>query len=408
MARRPANARAVVPRRRPSAANLRAPRGGACYTAPTKPRRSGVLPRAKRALPLAPTESAKAAKLRYVDDSLPGIHRFPRGKGFTYRFTGGGTVKDPAVLARIRALVIPPAWRDVWICAAEDGHVQATGRDARGRKQYRYHARFREIREETKFERMLDFAAALPRIRAKVDADMRITALSRERVLATLVRLLEITLIRIGNEEYARENASFGLTTLRTRHVDIAGQKVRFRFRGKSGVEHAVSVHDRRVARVVARCTDLPGQLLFQYLDDAGDLCAVDASDVNAYLRAIDAAEFTTKEFRTWAATVLAATSLHALGLEEARSIAARKANVVQVVKDVARRLGNTAAVCRKCYIHPEIVEAYLDGVFALEGLPSEVPPAPSDAAVLATGEVAVLAFLKARAARRRSERQAA
>lgn len=357
--------------------------------------------RVRRRLPTDPLESAKAADLRYVDDSGPGIRRLKHGKGFSYRRPDGSVVKDSATLRRIASLVIPPAWTNVWICASADGHIQATGRDARGRKQYRYHPRFRQIRDETKYERMVMFAQALPTIRARVDEDLRRPGLSREKVLASLVRLLEITLIRVGNEEYARENASFGLTTLRARHVDVEGTSIRFRFRGKSGVVHEVQVQDRRVAKVVARCTDLPGQVLFQYVDDEGVCRTVESSDVNAYLRQIG--EFTAKDFRTWAGTVLAAKALAVLVGESATAL---KKNVAQAIKTVAARLGNTAAVCRRCYVHPEVVDAYLEQQLALDELPPTVrnPGAPE----LSATEKAVLELLCARASRRRMQLEAA
>jgi DNA topoisomerase I len=311
-------------------------------------------------LPTDPVESAKAAHCRYVDDSTPGIRRIAAGKGFRYVSTAGKTIRDREVLARIKSLVIPPAWTHVWICPEADGHIQATGRDQRNRKQYRYHPRFREIREETKYERMMQFAEALPAIRTKVDEDLENPGLTRDKVLATVVRLLEITLIRVGNEEYARENGSFGLTTMRMRHVDIIGSTIEFHFRGKSGKEQAVEVHDRRLARIVQRCSDLPGEVLFQYVDDDGIRRSVESSDVNEYLRRISGAELTAKDFRTWAATVLAAQALKELVAFDSK--AAAKKNVVEAVKSVASRLGNTPAVCRKCYVHPQIFDAYLDG----------------------------------------------
>jgi DNA topoisomerase-1 len=303
-----------------------------------------------------PTESARAAHCRYVDDRGPGIRRLRVGRGFRYVDESGRPV-DAATRARIRALVIPPAWTDVWICPSAQGHIQATGRDARGRKQYRYHARFREVRDETKFARMLEFAAALPQIRARLDRDLARPGFARERVLATVVRLLEITLIRIGNEEYARANGSFGLTTLRSRHVDVEGSTITFRFRGKIGKAHVVQVTDRRVARMVARCNDLPGEVLFQY-DDGEQPRAVEASDVNDYLREVTGKDFTAKDFRTWAGTVLAAEALGAL--EEATAKAAADA-----IKKVAQRLGNTPAVCRRCYVHPAIFDAHTEGELA-------------------------------------------
>lgn len=312
------------------------------------------------ALDASPQESASAAGCRYVDDRKPGLRRQRAGKGWKIVGTDGKTIRDERTIRRVKSLVIPPAWTDVWICPDPDGHIQATGRDARGRKQYRYHPRFRAIREETKYERMLAFADVLPKIRAKVDEDLSQSGLTRDRVLATVVRLLEITLIRVGNEEYARENGSFGLTTMRSRHVDVDGSKIAFHFRGKSGKEHRVKVTDRRLARIIGRCNDLPGEELFQYVDEDGERKSVEASDVNDYLKRISGADFTAKDFRTWAGTVLAATALREL--EAFDSQAAAKRNIVAAVKSVSGRLGNTPAVCRRCYVHPEIWGAYLDG----------------------------------------------
>ncbi len=319
-----------------------------------------VKARRKKPLPTDPADSAKAANCRYVDDSGPGIRRVKVGKGWRYVGIGSKAVRDRDVLARIKGLVIPPAWTDVWICPDADGHIQVTGRDQRSRKQYRYHWRFREVREETKYERMMQFAEALPAIRAKVDEDLGKPGLMRDKVLATVVRLLEITLIRVGNEEYARENGSFGLTTMRTRHVDITGTTIKFQFRGKSGKDHAVKVADRRLARVVQRCNDLPGEVLFQYLDDDGARHSIESSDVNDYLKRISGAEFTAKDFRTWAGTVLAAQALKDLAAFDTQALA--KKNIVQAVKNVSSRLGNTPSVCRKCYVHPQIFDAYLEG----------------------------------------------
>jgi DNA topoisomerase I len=318
------------------------------------------MPRRRRPLPLDPMASAKLASCRYVDDSTPGITRHKAGQGFSYRRPDGSTVRDAATLGRLRSIVIPPAWTSVWICPAADGHIQATGRDARGRKQYRYHPRFREIREETKYERMLAFAEVLPGVRRRVDEHLGLPGLPSDKVLATVVRLLEITLIRVGNEEYARANDSFGLTTLRTRHVDVAGSQIEFRFRGKSKQAHRIKVQDRRLAKIIARCTDLPGEVLFQYEADHGELKNVEAADVNAYLKQIAGEDFTAKDFRTWAGTVLAAQALRELPPGE--SVTASKRNIVQAVKNVSGRLGNTPSVCRKCYVHPAIWDAYLDG----------------------------------------------
>jgi DNA topoisomerase-1 len=269
-------------------------------------------------------------------------------------------VRDEDTLARIKSLAIPPAWTDVWICAQPNGHVQATGRDARGRKQYRYHPRWRAVRDEVKYERMIAFGKALPQIRRKVDEDLRLPGLPREKVLATIVYLLQVTMMRVGNEEYARENKSFGLTTLRNRHVRVDGSDVEFRFRGKSGVYHSVKVHDRRLARIIQRSREIPGQELFQYIDDEGGQHSVDSSDVNDYLRTISGEDYTAKDFRTWAGTVLAAMALQEF--EKFDSEAQAKKNVVRAIESVAKKLGNTPSVCRKCYVHPAVLDAYLDG----------------------------------------------
>jgi DNA topoisomerase-1 len=300
-----------------------------------------------------PVKSAEAAGLFYVADTLPGIRRRRAGEGFRYLRPDGRPLRRPQELARIKALAIPPAWEEVWICPREDGHLQATGRDARRRKQYRYHPRWREVRDETKYGRMLAFARALPRIRRRVRQDLARPGLPREKVLATVLRLLETTRMRVGNEEYARENDSFGLTTLRTRQVRIEGHRLHFRFRGKSGVWHDVGLTDPRLAGIVRRMRDLPGYELFQYVGEDGETRAVDSADVNAYLKEIAGDEFTSKDFRTWAGTVLAARALHRLGEGGA---------LTQAIEEVARRLGNTKAVCRKCYIHPAVIEAYQDG----------------------------------------------
>ena len=286
---------------------------------------------------------------------MPGIARRRVGSGFRYHDADGAAVRDEATLKRIRALAIPPAWEKVWICPRDDGHLQATGRDARGRKQYRYHPRWREVRDDTKYGRMLAFARALPRIRRRVRQDLALPGLPRDKVLATVVRLLETTRMRVGNEEYARENDSFGLTTLRSRQVRVRGATMQFRFRGKSGVWHDFALSDPKLAAVVRRMRDLPGYELFQYVDEGGETRGVDSADVNAYLRTIAGEEFTSKDFRTWAGTVLAAEALRRCGRNELQ----------QAIERVARQLGNTKAVCRKCYIHPRVIEAYLDGSLA-------------------------------------------
>ncbi len=340
-------------------------------------------------------ESAAAAGLRYVSDTMPGIRRKRRGRGFVYLDVNGQVVTDPEELKRFKTLVIPPRWTDVWICPVLTGHIQVTARDGRGRKQYRYHPRYREVRDETKFERMLDFSEILPAIRERVERDIALPGLSREKVLATVVRLLEKTLIRVGSDEYARANNSFGLTTLRRRHVAVSGHKLRFEFRGKSGVLHSVAITDRRIARIVQHCQTLPGQELFQYLDDEGRRQTVDAGDINEYLRQITGREATAKDFRTWAGTMLAAAALRDIG--PATSEKETKANVVRAIDQVAKRLGNTRAVCRKYYVHPTIIEAYFEGSV----LPVS-PQQPDQKRARASGairreEAAVLEFLQQR-----------
>ncbi|AKT38623.1 DNA topoisomerase IB [Chondromyces crocatus] len=342
--------------------------------------------RGKKALALPPVQvlpvaSAEEAGLRYVTDAMSGLRRMRAGRGFYYVGVSGQPVRDKAELARIQALGIPPAWTDVWICPFRDGHLQATGRDARGRKQYRYHVRFREVRDETKYHRLLSFAAALPGIRRRVEEDLARSGLCRERVLATVVRLLEKTLIRVGNDEYARSNESFGLTTLRDEHVEVQGPELRFSFRGKSGRDHAIGVRDARLARIVKRCQDLPGEELFQYVDEAGAQRVIHSGDVNQYLREISGQEFTAKDFRTWAGTVLAAQELSRVG--PASTVAQSKRNVVAAIDAVAARLGNTRAVCKRCYVHPLLLEVYAEGKL----------PVPSTGA--ATGEGAATAEVR-------------
>jgi DNA topoisomerase-1 len=325
-------------------------------------RSSRIRTRAGRAATkLDPVASAKVAGLRYVnDETMPGLKRVGSSNRVRYVDPSGRTVSDRAELQRIRSLAIPPAWTDVWICPSPLGHLQATGRDARGRKQYRYHPRWREVRDEVKYGRLIAFAEALPGIRTRTNADLRKSGLPREKVLAAVVQLLEKTLIRVGNDEYARENGSFGLTTMRDQHAKIQGQTVRFEFRGKSGIRHSVDLHDRRLARIVKACRDLPGYELFQYVDDDGTRQVIDSGDVNAYLREITGQDFTAKDFRTWAGTVLAAKALAEVA--EFASNAEAKRNVVRAIESVAKRLGNTKAVCRKCYIHPAILDAYMEG----------------------------------------------
>lgn len=342
-----------------------------------------------------PVASAQAAGLHYVADTQPGICRKRAGRGFRYIDTAGQTIRDPKTLHRIRSLQIPPAWTDVWICPRPDGHLQATGRDSKNRKQYRYHTRWREVRDTTKYDRMIAFGEALPRIRARVERDMAQSGLTRQKVLAIVVRLLETTLIRIGNEAYAKENGSFGLTTMRDRHVKVAGAQLRFEFRGKSGKTHTVSLKDRRLANMVKRCQDLPGYELFQYLDEAGQRHTIDSADVNAYLKEISGEAFTAKDVRTWAGTVMAACALWQR--EEFGSETQAKRNVAQAIDTVAQRLGNTRTICKKCYVHPEIIDAYLDKtLFAMPELRVEPRHAASETD-LRPEEAVVLAFLKHR-----------
>ncbi len=309
-----------------------------------------------------PEEAAREAGLRYVSDRRRGITRRRAGRGWSYRAPDGALVRDGKSLARIRALAIPPAWLDVWISPVASGHIQATGRDARGRKQYRDHPRWRHVRDEAKYDRTIAFAEALPAIRERVAADMGLRGLPRDKVLATIVRLLETTFIRVGNAEYARENRSFGLTTLRDGHAVIEGSEVRFKFRGKSGKDHQVGIRDRRLATIVRRCQELPGQELFQYIDDDGSIQDVTSTDVNEYLRQITGQSFTAKDFRTWAGTVLAAKALQALEGTAGGTEREMRSNVVRAVEQVAHSLGNTPTVCRQCYVHPAIIDAYLDG----------------------------------------------
>ena len=303
--------------------------------------------------------------LRYVSDARPGIRRKKFAKGFAYTRADGSKLSEQDILKRIKALAIPPAWTDVWISPFADGHVQATGRDAKGRKQYRYHARFREMRESTKYEHVVAFADALPAIRKTVHEHMGLRGLPREKVLATVIHLLETTLIRIGNDDYAKQNNSYGLTTLKNRHVAIDGNEVRFRFTGKSGKRWSLRVRDRRVAKIIKACQELPGQELLQYVDKSGNCQDVTSSDVNAYLKEITGKDITAKDFRTWAGTVLAAMALNEV--ESFDSAAQAKRNLRTAIEKVATRLGNTPTICRKCYVHPEVLNSYMDGNLVLE-----------------------------------------
>ena len=336
--------------------------------------------------------AAEQAGLQYVSDERPGYSRRAKGKHFQYFDTEGKLIRDEQRLCRIKRLAIPPAWANVWICPSPNGHVQATGRDARGRKQYRYHERWREVRDENKFERLAQFAKTLPDIRRRVAQDLKLPALPRRKVLATIVRLLERTFIRIGNEEYARENKSFGLTTLKNRHVKVKGAQARFQFRGKSGRQHEVDVTDSRMAKVIAKCQDLPGQDLFQYVDEDGEVQDVTSQDVNEYLREIAGEDFTAKDFRTWGGTVLAAIALSRQEAFQTKRQA--KSNIKTAICAVAELLGNTPAVCRKCYVHPMIVEAYLNRT-RIAGLNGSAKTLKQPD--LRTAERAVLKFLRAR-----------
>ena len=341
--------------------------------------------------------SAEAAGLRYVTDGIPGIRRKRHGRGFSYVDADGRAIRERATIRRFRSLAIPPAWTDVWICPDPDGHLQVTARDARGRKQYRYHARFRAHRDGTKFDRMLALSDVLWKVRERVEHDIALPGLSRDKVMATVVWLLERTLIRIGTHEYAKANKSFGLTTLRRRHVQIEGSTLRFDFRGKSGIVHSVAVTDRRIARIVQRCRELPGHELFQYVDDAGQRQSVQAEDVNAYLREVAGREVTAKDFRTWAGTMITAQALREVGPSRTKRDAERA--VVRAVDQTAARLGNTRSVCRKYYIHPELIEAYLSGSVLPPPPPPDAPRAEqrAEGPVLRRHEAEVLGFLKAR-----------
>ena len=345
-----------------------------------------------------PQDAAESAGLRYVSDARPGIRRRKSGKGFSYARVDGSRLSEPHVIRRIKALAVPPAWTDVWICPFAEGHIQATGRDAKGRKQYRYHVRFREARESTKYERVIGFADALPAIRETVEEHMALRGLPREKVLATVVHLLETTLIRIGNDDYARENNSYGLTTLKNRHVAVEGSEVRFRFTGKSGKQWSLRVKDRRIAKIIRACQELPGQELLQYIDEEGNCQDVTSSDVNDYLKEITGGDVTAKDFRTWAGTVLAAMALNEL--ESFDSAAQAKRNLRSAIEKVSARLGNTPTICRKCYVHPEVLNSYMDGNLVLELKSKAESELRSAIGRLKPEEAAVLALLRGRLAK--------
>jgi DNA topoisomerase I len=349
-------------------------------------------------LPSDPIESAEEAGLRYVSDTGPGIRRRRAGRGFSYIGTDGQRLTDRRQIKRIKALAIPPAWTDVWISPTRRGHIQATGRDQKGRKQYRYHPRWHDVRDEVKFGRMVAFAAALPQIRERTEQDLRRQGLPREKVLAAVVRLLEKTMMRVGNDEYARDNDSYGLTTLQDEHAEVTSRRVVFRYRGKSGREHETTLDDPRLARIVKRCQELPGQELLQYIDEDGQVRDIDSADVNDYLREITGEPFTAKDFRTWAGTVLACMALQEF--DAVASAGEAQKNVVAAVKRVAERLGNTPAVCRSSYIHPQVLDAYLDGSM-LETLRQRAAKELTEhAGELESAEAAALGLLQARLAR--------
>ena len=344
-----------------------------------------------------PELHAEEAGLLYINDDQPGVTRRRAGKGFAYIGPSGRRITDADRIAWFKGLAIPPAWTDVWISPIRRGHIQATGRDARGRKQYRYHPRWRAVRDEAKYGRLIEFARALPRIRRRTDRDLRRRGLPREKVLALIVQLLETTLVRVGNEEYARDNRSFGLSTLRDRHLKGNGSELHFSFKGKSGKEHVVPIRDRRLARLVRQCQELPGQELFQYVDADGKRQSIDSGDVNDYLREVSGEGFTAKDFRTWAGTVAAS-----LALREFREVdddAGRKKAIVAAIEEVAAQLGNTPAVCRACYVHPDVLESYLDGTL-VDALAERARGVGRGAHALRPEEAAVLGLLQARLAR--------
>lgn len=307
-----------------------------------------------------PVQIANAVGLRYTSDTAPGITRKPAGKHFRYIGFDGKPIRDVNELERIKKIGIPPAWTNVWICPTDRGHILATGRDAKGRKQYRYHPRWREVRDETKYDKLFIFGETLPRIRERVAQDLECSGLPYEKVIATIIRLLDTTLIRVGNEEYVHENGSYGLTTMLNQHVEVCKSKIHFHFKGKSGKEHNIDIRDRQLAKIVKRCQALPGQELFQYVDETKELRSVESNDVNDYLRQTSGQDFTAKDFRTWGGTVTASIALENLGAFSSETQG--KKNVLDAIKSTAKRLGNTPAICRKCYVHPGVIDAYLDG----------------------------------------------
>jgi DNA topoisomerase-1 len=350
-----------------------------------------------------PELHAEEAGLRYMTDAQPGVRRRRAGRGFAYIGPDGRTITDPHRRAWFKSLAIPPAWTDVWISPIKRGHLQATGRDARGRKQYRYHPRWRAVRDEAKFGRLIEFGRALPHIRRRTDRDLRRRGLPREKVLALVVRLLEATLIRVGNDEYARDNRSYGLSTMRDRHVRVDGHALTFTFRGKGGKEHEIDVRDRRLVRLVRQVQELPGQELFQYLEADGRRRSVTSDDVNGYLREVSGADFTAKDFRTWAGTVAASLALREF--ERIDDEAGRKRAITSAIEEVAEQLGNTPAVCRACYVHPDLLAAFLDGTM-VDALSERARGVGRGAHALQPAEAAVLGLLQARLARERRSRR--
>jgi DNA topoisomerase I len=337
---------------------------------------------------LDPISSAKFAGLRYILDTAPGIRRERNGSGFKYIETSGALITNSDQLSRLKALAIPPAWKDVWICTSPQGHLQATGRDAKGRKQYKYHPLWREVRDSTKFHRMIAFVEALPVIRDRVQKDLEEPGLPKEKILATIVHLLELTLIRIGNEEYAKENNSYGLTTMRNHHLNVKGSKIRFQFKGKSGKSHSIGIKNKRLARILKKCQEIPGQELFQYIDENGNPVSIDSSDVNDYLRSITNQDFTAKDFRTWAGTIYTFMTLR--NFDPYQSEADAKTQIKLTIETVAELLGNTPTICRKCYIHPQVLDGHLDrSLMKLESKSPERVPG------LAEEEVLVLSYLR-------------
>lgn len=351
--------------------------------------------RAQTREPQGASAAAKAAGLIYVSDEGPGIRRAGSPKTPQYLHASNRKVKDAVTLGRIKRLAIPPAWTEVWICRESNGHLQATGRDARGRKQYRYHPHWRQTRDETKYTRLLAFARVLPRVRQRLTHDMNLRGFPREKVLATVITILETGLIRVGNDEYARTNNSFGLTTLQDRHVDVQGATIRFQFRGKSGKHHRIDIDNRRLARIVAHCQAIPGQELFQYYDKSGKVRDITSTDVNEYLQEITQNDFTAKDFRTWGGTVLAAMALQQF--EKAATQAQARKNLLRAIEAVAQRLGNTPAICRKCYIHPAIIDSYLEGTLSNIYKKRAKPELTTPVGKLKPEEAAVLAFLQKR-----------